>query len=1173
MFDDNDQTIRNDANQRNEVVSYDSDRTLRGPVSAPKRPKTGDVILGQYEVLGELGQGGMGVVYRCFDRVGRIEVAVKSLPPELAHDAVEMEEVRRNFSLVASLVHQNIAAYRTLAEDKATGECYLVMEYVQGETLKSHLCKHGGKLSLEETLPILRQVADALDFAHAKKVMHRDIKPGNIMLCPDGQVKVLDFGLAAQIRSSMSRVSMAYSGNSGTRQYKAPEQWEGRYQGAYTDQYALAVTAYELLSGNVPFEDDNASVLREIVLNARMQPVEGLPTYANRALEKGLAKQHDARFANCVDFIHALGGMRSSSSGTGSFIKTVLALLVILGIGMAIAGFYHKQQVAQQRRKVEEQQKAAEKAADAAQKTAAEKAAAEKTAKDTAKKASSANVKAEMTEKEANLDQLLRTQVSLERIRKTFDDLKIDRGQGFGKKLDEFGENCDAGDNAMKYKLYSSAVKLYEEASEAQKWINGNLRLREEASEAQKSAKSARERIQEEYARKWAAELFIKAEQDWENGGECFEKAEFVKAKEHFKSAKEHYGTSESTAKKAHLASLVSSAEAAAKIGSVQQWQNVLDMLVPKMESLDKDVAHQWRYKAEAHLKPSLLLRATVDGQYVEASVEGETKGHPLEWKNLETGSKFKRKITYRQGNTTYVGNLDIKIVDWKGQKTETIELNKQNFNEMVILLGNVQLKLIKVEAGSFMMGSSVNDSERYNDEIQHPVHITKDFWLGETEVTQEQYQAVMFENPSKFQNSRHPVEGVDWHKAMKFCRELTNLERKKGRLPDGYEYTLPTEAQWEYAARGGNKSKGYKYSGSDNLNTVGWYGENSGNSTHPVGEKHSNELGFYDMSGNVWEWCKDSCEWNGVVLTPTYRDGIYDPISSSGSRRVDRGGGCYDYAWSCRVTLRFALIPRDRYSDLGFRVALVRIKSEDHTYKVKKGDNLAHIAYMFNVRTEELASVNNIGNNATLREGSILKLPENALETPREHPSIKKRLQQQPASKSSTSREIIPPPGEIDFPKNERKSEVLVYPKKVTNAKTKALLLTGNYVHSRLLADLTQYYSKQPILLLAPTVDGTYDLFYLPTGNSAQKVNVDNFMDIVIYINPERIFVLGGDDFIPRKFIDMVRSKYSVTILQSDDWERNAANLAKMLKVGKLETSFKSYKNSLEAVNNKNHN
>ena len=230
-----------------------------------------------------------------------------------------------------------------------------------------------------------------------------------------------------------------------------------------------------------------------------------------------------------------------------------------------------------------------------------------------------------------------------------------------------------------------------------------------------------------------------------------------------------------------------------------------------------------------------------------------------------------------------------------------------------------------------------------------HKVNITKDFWMGETEVTQDQYQAIMKENPSEYKKGgNYPVERVSWNKAMEFCNKLTERERRAGRLPEGYVYTLPTEAQWEYAARGGNKSKGYEYSGSDNLDDVGWYHENSsrvklddskfdydalknnGGMTHPVHCKSPNELGFYDMSGNVYEWCRDSCLSYSRdncfidVKTDTYRDGISDPFSASGSQRVLRGGDWVGYAFQTSVTYRYCSYPEFDFSTTGFRVALV---------------------------------------------------------------------------------------------------------------------------------------------------------------------------------------------------------------------------------------------------------
>ena len=302
--------------------------TPRGRQAAG-RLRVGDRILGRYRVTGELGQGGMGVVYRCFDEVGGIDVALKALPPELSHDTGEMEEVRENFRLVAGLVHQNIASAKTLEKDPATGDVSLIMECVEGMNLRqwrkaetrsqeSGARSQKGGVAPEKALPVLRQAAAALDFAHEQKVVHRDVKPANIMLRADGIVKVLDFGLAAQIHTSLSRVSRVHYGTSGTGPYMAPEQWEGRRQDERTDQYALAATAYELLAGRCPFENHDTSILREAVLRQKPEPLAGLTKAQNAALLRGLAKEPGERFATCGEFVAALGGRGRVAVGSGS---------------------------------------------------------------------------------------------------------------------------------------------------------------------------------------------------------------------------------------------------------------------------------------------------------------------------------------------------------------------------------------------------------------------------------------------------------------------------------------------------------------------------------------------------------------------------------------------------------------------------------------------------------------------------------------------------------------------------------------------------------------------------------------------------------------------------------------------------------------------------------------
>ena len=244
----------------------------------------------------------------------------------------------------------------------------------------------------------------------------------------------------------------------------------------------------------------------------------------------------------------------------------------------------------------------------------------------------------------------------------------------------------------------------------------------------------------------------------------------------------------------------------------------------------------------------------------------------------------------------------------------EPVNLSGEAAEVIVIVPGEVSWKMVKVEAGSFTM--SARDGENETDEAAHQATLTKDFYLAQTEVTQAQWKAVMGTNPSDFKGDDLPVEQVSWNDAMEFCEKLNS----SGKAPKGWKFTLPTETQWEYAARGGNRSKGYKYSGSDNVGDVAWYDGNSGSETHPVGQKKANELGLHDMSGNVWEWCLDDWNSNSSKLTVEFSRGN-DQV---GSNRALRGGSWYIRARRCRSARRDSSGPDLRDSGLGFRVALV---------------------------------------------------------------------------------------------------------------------------------------------------------------------------------------------------------------------------------------------------------
>lgn len=227
--------------------------------------------------------------------------------------------------------------------------------------------------------------------------------------------------------------------------------------------------------------------------------------------------------------------------------------------------------------------------------------------------------------------------------------------------------------------------------------------------------------------------------------------------------------------------------------------------------------------------------------------------------------------------------------------------------SDFVLKVKGVEYPMVFVEGGTFRMGSY--DSEASPLEMpSHQVTLSS-YCIGKYEVTQELWEAIMGSNPSFFKGSRKPVERVSWKDCQEFIRKLNNLT--------GKNFKLPTEAQWEYAARGGKKSRGYKYSGSNTIGDVAWYDGNSGYKTHDVGTKSPNELGLYDMSGNVYEWCSD---WYGDYSSFSQTN----PTGpSSGSRRVSRGG-CWLYnASHCRVSDRNDTYPGNRFSDLGLRLCL----------------------------------------------------------------------------------------------------------------------------------------------------------------------------------------------------------------------------------------------------------
>ena len=291
---------------------------------------------------------------------------------------------------------------------------------------------------------------------------------------------------------------------------------------------------------------------------------------------------------------------------------------------------------------------------------------------------------------------------------------------------------------------------------------------------------------------------------------------------------------------------------------------------------------------------------------YYEESPEPNPIGPEIGTLRVKRGGDWyfsanKCRVSYRNSNSQHYQTSEngLRLV---------LDMPKETFS-----VNGVDFDMIEVEGGTFTMGATEEQGSDVSDN-EKPAHqvMLSPYYIGKTEVTQELWEAVMGSNPSFFSgNKNRPVENVSWDDCQVFINKLNRLTGKR--------FRLPTEAEWEYAARGGKKSKGYKYSGSNTIDAVAWYDTNSAGTTHPVASKAPNELGLYDMSGNVWEWCSD---WYGKSYYEESPEP--NPIGPEiGTLRVKRGGDWYFSANKCRVSYRNSNSQHYQTSENGLRLVL----------------------------------------------------------------------------------------------------------------------------------------------------------------------------------------------------------------------------------------------------------
>ena len=1070
-----------------------------GPGAVPAASSLGRID--QYDLVSKLGGGGFGVVYLARDTVSGVEVALKTLHPLLKSNAEEMERLREKFALVARLTHQNIAKALVLhpvrdiaiADDEARrelrlfpGDFVMVMDYAPGVTLSKWRRQFpDSKVPLDQALEIGRQIAAALDYAHGERIVHRDIKPSNVMvetlaassagaddaamqnaecrmqnggagggtpLATDHwplatskiRVRILDFGLAAEIRSSMSRVSSETGDTSGTRPYMAPEQWLGKKQDGRTDQYALACVLYELLSGEPPFagvfETGDPAIMKDAVVRDVPDEIDDVPPAVNAALLKALSKTPNERFSSCVEFVAAMSNADSATPwerghparGTSGAPKRRIlwpwllagAAAVALGVGLWRTGGTSgtgatgdestppvtqvpstpspKPQVPPDPPIAPDQPSGGPTAvlaatsggiATATSATAIAVPSGGVTAETSAAPAavpilpSATATRAELEDALAQLESrrdalasqgyaagdperkpveealaTLRSRIDTaleEETRKAREaelagrraaaqrtiDLRSlsDLKKAVERRVSSLDGTWTDGEFARRRKAIADAQRELAGCTEATSlarakelrgdiydavdWIERNTPARAGLADTEKSLDGLVRDCATADAARFAAAALRKAERARKEAEAKRDSGRYEEAAVGYASAKTLFEAALAEARAAKAAALVVEARA---FGESKLWDKCLRSAEKALEwdASNADAKHL-KEEAERNLKPIWVVSATLDGKEVSGAQLTLGKQSyslsPSKRLSVATGSTYgPGEVTFEKDGKKYSGTLARVTVgdDWKGERKAVVVLEEcrgpkpgEHAGERkVVRIGSQEIALRWCPPGTFTMGSPTSEEGRRDDEVQHRVALSQGFWMGETEVTQGLWKEVMGTNPSHFKSGdNYPVENVSWSDCQKFLSELNSRSEVR---KTGLKFSLPTEAQWEYACRAGTTTS---FGVTGIFDHMGWYSENSENKTHPVARKKANAWGLHDMHGNVWEWCQD---WYGNYLGEVQTDpsGVH-----FGSYRVIRGGSCWNDAQFCRSANRDRYRPDSNVVNYGFRLLALK--------------------------------------------------------------------------------------------------------------------------------------------------------------------------------------------------------------------------------------------------------
>ncbi|MFN7589349.1 MAG: protein kinase domain-containing protein [Planctomycetota bacterium] len=856
--------------------SADSD-LRRDPLLRTVPTIEGFKVLNGVVLYAKVGQGGMGAVYRGRHCTLDVDLAVKCLKPQLAAESPDfVARFEREARLAASLDHQNLVSVRD-AQHK-DGLHWLVMEFVRGESVRERVQRKGA-LPEAEALAILFGATSGLAEAHARGIVHRDIKPDNLLVSTEGRVKVADLGLAKAQPGSGHSLSLQ-SAVMGTPQYMAPEQWDTPDVGPAADVWALGASMWFVLTGEHGVSGQTFAAMARRVQEQDFPSfagVKGLRPAVVAVLDRCMQRDPGQRFASAKELLAALRPLVAADEG-------VLADAAA-GSNRARLG--------------------------------------------------------EVTPPPRQA--LLRIRAQLDTATTPRDDAAGGSGIGDARTIPSPGATMPMPPPRARRARWP--------------WLVGAVALLVGGGFAAQQAG-----LFDDEAEWERVQALVQAKALYRDALELLPKAD---------------GLDAAIAKLDEALGLIADfpdarqrlALALDKRAELRTEQDVDAAYLDCSRAVELDAANgsakqrleELRRKLSARLLFGLRLTSPVEGEVVagpriavrgRVSVPGVTTVEVVLTMAEGADDRPSRKVQAPvvAGEFATVDDafdagpvmLGLAAVDGNGVRggclpTRAIVPGVRGALGEAPVPGATPARVVVTAAGitmqpvpvrTFKMGSMELAIGRDRDEPQHEVRMEHPFWLGATEVTRRQFHLLMQERPWRRDGDDGgdqldlPATAVTWAQAVAFCERLTERERDAGRLPAGYVYCLPSEAQWDLAAHGG----GYvDYPHGDDRATLGEAAVFGGDAPARVASKRGNAFGLFDLAGNVDEWCADRAVGTTQVTTLLDASGVVEPLSELGGNRIVRGGNFRSPAADCRCAARRALPPETARDDLGFRVALAK--------------------------------------------------------------------------------------------------------------------------------------------------------------------------------------------------------------------------------------------------------